>query len=683
MARYKGLDPSITPDQNVTQGAGAAVRQAGQNIQDLGSRLSAFSKQSFQMAGAEAAQEATVQAANDDAKGKEFHKESIHTMYGRAYNNTRSASYAASSEIDLSNASSTLATEFNGDPEGYRKAMNNYYETMQEEAPTAELKGVIGISGRKLTNHTFGKMTIAKDAELKATQKQEYVQSIDLKIGQAINAKSTGDIKTYDLIMSSMTEYTKTMSDNNILSGAEVLKIKDTADYTIKKGVMESNLDDLMNMGNIEEAQKMVSDFNAKIPKDLSVSQYENIQASLNRKFTTQLKLNKASNDKITKANKKTVKTGIDLLDAGKEPDNLNQLDDLVETLSPEDKDEYMISKEAYSLTSSFQDLTLSEQQAEINRLEAQGTSNEFEQKILNKIKSNYNQIASMAKNDPMSLSIQQGNVPATQPLQVDMDMQQFSQVIMQRADSADTNKEIYGKQAGFLFTAPEAQQYSAWLENPDTSIAEKLDFIATIESLVPDNTADIYSQLSKKGASVTSFAGSLVRQGETQKAEKLLRGVQVLKEIPKIVDYETLNWKMGGTIGNAMQFAGPGQRESLYKSASAYYAATAEEKGKLDGTLSMSDVNGVVSELTNGVGERDGQNYFLPKNKTEDDVEDYLDEITVDSVPDFLGMTREQGLNTISKGQLISVGEGLYRIRYNRQFLANTDGTPYELKVK
>ena len=45
--------------------------------------------------------------------------------------------------------------------------------------------------------------------------------------------------------------------------------------------------------------------------------------------------------------------------------------------------------------------------------------------------------------------------------------------------------------------------------------------------------------------------------------------------------------------------------------------------------------------------------------------------------------MTKEQGLTTISKGQLISVGEGLYRIRYNRQFLANTDGTPFELKVK
>ena len=60
------------------------------------------------------------------------------------------------------------------------------------------------------------------------------------------------------------------------------------------------------------------------------------------------------------------------------------------------------------------------------------------------------------------------------------------------------------------------------------------------------------------------------------------------------------------------MQFAGPGQRESLYKASAAYYAASAEEKGKLDGALSMSDVNSVISDLTNGVGEKDGQNYFL-----------------------------------------------------------------------
>ena len=683
IARYESADLSPVQTQNVSQGSQAVVKQASANIDTLANRLQSFSNKGFQMAGVAAAEEATIQAANDDAQGKDFHKESIHSIYGKAYNNARSASYAANAEIDLTQTSSNLANQYKGDPEGYHKAMNSYYQTMQTEAPTAELKGVIGISGRKVTNYTFGKMSIAKDAEVKETQKIEYIQSIDLKLGQAINARSKGDEKTFDLIMSSMTEYTKTMRDNNVISDAEVLKIQDTADYTIKKGVLDNTLDDLLANGKMEEASNMVSKFNEEIPKDLTASQYDNIQASLNSKYGKQVKLNNANQVKIQKANKSQVKKGIDLFDAGKQPDNVNQLDDLVETLDEEDKDKYMIAKEAYSISASFQELTLSEQQAEINKLESAEFTNEFEQKILDKIKSNFNKIKSMAKNDPMSLSIQQGNVPATDALQIGMDPQAFGESILIRSDSANTNKEIYGPQASYLFTAQEAGQYSAWLENPDTSIAEKLDFITQIETMVPDNAKDVYAQLSKKGASITSYAGSLVRTGEMQKAERLLKGVQVLKEIPKIVDYETLNWKLSGKVGNAMQFAGPGQRESLYKASAAYYAAMAEEKGKLSGELNTGDVNEVIFDLTNGVGEKDGQNYFLPKNKTEDDVEDYLDELTVNSVPEFLGMTKEEGLITISKGQLISVGEGLYRIRYNRQFLANADGTPYELKVK
>jgi len=683
LSRYKSADVAPIQTQEVSQGALSATRQAGSNFESLASKLQSFSKRGFQMAGEAAAAEATVQAANDDASGKEFHKESIHSMYGKAYNNARSASYAANAEIDLTTTSGNLAHEFKGDPEGYRKAMSNYYETMQTEAPTPELKGVIGISGRKVTNHAFGQMSIAKDAEVKATQKMEYVQNVDLKIGQAVNAKSKGDLKTYDLIMSSMTEYTKTMSDNNVISEAEVLKIEDTAAYTIEKGVLENTLDDMLATGNMEQAEGLVSKFNEEIPNNLSTSQYENIQSSLNSKYSKQVRLNSVNEVKAQKANKKTVKTGIDLYNAGKQPENAAQLDDLSLTLSEDDQRDYKIAKEAYGVSASFQNLTLSEQETEINKIESKDISNEFEQKVLNQIKSNFNKVKTMAKNDPMSLSIQQGNVPATDALQVGMLPENFIEAIMIRADSANTNKEIYGNNAGFLFTDQEAAQYSQYLESPDTSIADKLAFIEQIESVVPDNASDVYSQLSKKGSPVTSYAGTLVRNGDSQKAEKLLKGVQILKEVPGIVDYETLNWKLAGKVGNAMQFAGAGQRKSLYKASAAYYAASAEENGKLDGALSMSDVNTVISDLTNGLGEKDGQNYFLPKGKTEDDVEDYLDELNNDRVPEFLGMTKEQGIATINKGQLISVGEGLYRVRYNRQFLANADGTPYELKVK
>jgi hypothetical protein len=118
-----------------------------------------------------------------------------------------------------------------------------------------------------------------------------------------------------------------------------------------------------------------------------------------------------------------------------------------------------------------------------------------------------------------------------------------------------------------------------------------------------------------------------------------------------------------------------------MFKSGAALYAAYADETGKTD--KNYNGAKKVVDDLTGGIGKQNGQNYFLPKGKTEDDVEDYIDELDRTSLPELFGMTQANGISIIKKGQLISSGQNKYRVRYQGKYLKTIDNKFYEMEIK
>jgi hypothetical protein len=158
-----------------------------------------------------------------------------------------------------------------------------------------------------------------------------------------------------------------------------------------------------------------------------------------------------------------------------------------------------------------------------------------------------------------------------------------------------------------------------------------------------------------------------------------MLRGQMILREQPNVVPMDIMQWKFNGEVGNAMRYQGAGMRKSLTDATVAYYAAIAEEQGELSKSdAPMGLVKQAVAEVTGGVGMKNDQNYFLPPQATEDDVDDWLEELTSKDFEEVGGISSEDAVELVSRGQLISVGEGKYQVIFQGNRLLNKDNTPF-----
>jgi hypothetical protein len=647
--RFKGFNISAPQATTPTTGTQAAIGQATRNIASLSDRLEAFSKKSLQVAAAQAANEATRQAAIDDVKGKEFHEENVHTIYGKAYNNVRSASYAANSEIDLTATSQRLSQELQGDPVGYRNAMKEYINTLQKDAPTPELQSVINISGKKITNHAFGKMSIAKDAEIKAFQKEEYTQNVNLKIGQAINAKSSGDQKTFDLIMSSMTQYTTTMQESGAITPAEVLKIKDIAEFTINKGVAEQNITDLVSQGNFDEAIKKVNKFDEEIQEGYTVKGWKAVSSSMSSILGSGLKREKLLNAQIKKEADNKIRDSIKIMENGKYPDTPVTDEDLANA-SPSIVEKFTTQETVSDILSKFSGDSLIEKEEKLNEFKSSREASKTDIKVMKGLEENIRNERQAWTKDPMS----QGQAVGFYTLNsFDMNSpEDVPSILNERMINSDLNQEEAGSGAYKLLTTQEANALSDFMAG-DVPISEKQKMISIIAHS-RDGAADrIFKQVGQKKAFNFAFAGDLALIGNESASLRVLQGKNADVTLETGLKQD-LQARLSGVFNNYTA-------EDFNKNLK---GMTDYAKGKI---LTGEDIGSAADIIEETIGrpiKYNSKQTILPFGVEKDDFETWLDDIQIPNRPSL-----SKGLNdltdTIFNGeyQLHHAGNGKYLI--------------------
>ena len=275
----------------------------------------------------------------------------------------------------------------------------------------------------------------------------------------------------------------------------------------------------------------------------------------------------------------------------------------------------------------------------------------------------NLKERATKAKNDPISLGEIEGIYEGTDPLQVSNGPIAWADILMQRSSQSVSNQNEYGLASNQLLKETEAAEFAGWLENPNTSIDEKMEFIATLEGSIPGKTMQVYQQLNTKGAPVFSMAGSLIREGKPDTARNILRGLTVLKEFGNITGVTEMKNKMYGELGNAMMYSGQGDRNMMVKSAMALYMQKAESTANLDQGLPSGGEDEVITELTNGVYTHNDQDFFMPKGTDTGDVEDWIDGLSPASFENVSGITPQEAVQVTQEGKIISIGSGRYRV--------------------
>lgn len=676
--------PRYNPSEvRLIDGAATSIAQQAKSsaYQNLASKIDMWSNNLTNDLAKKRAIEAEQQAYKDTLDNKPLHQESVYTVYGQAYNNTRKATYLADTEINIKNKSDELYIKHKNNPDGYLNEMNGYLKGVKEETAIPDIEMAIGLASKKVMDNTYNKLSLVKQEEDRKFQRAKFEEYSGLKSSELINALSAGDIKSADLIRHSLDEYTTSLLQDGIIGDDEFLKMTSDFEFTVNKGVLENKVSASIQADDMESAKSIVDEFNKEIPSGYTPDQYRKTKASINGIYNQSLVRKKAEEKELMGTIKKDLKDGADIYDSGKIPNNSEELDRMAMQLPQEDRKEYELSKQSYEIISQFEFLTLEEQQTEINKLENEEKGTKLSVDVLGKMKKVLSKKKTMSKTDPISMSIQDGLNKPTESISINNNPIKNGDILKQRQQMANVNVTKYGKGADFLLTDEEAKSISSFVMSPTTSVEDVLSVIDTIEANVPDNSNAVYRQINSKGATLFSFVGGLVKDGNRQIAQKVLIGNMIRKENKGAIIAKDVMSDFNATIGNALRYAGPGQREALIEATLSMAAYNAEQQGELgeygDGKESLKGVIG-------GVGTKNGQNYILPFGKTEDDVEDYIDELTPDMfTKEFQGMTKENAIKVIQDGQLISVGNGKYMVKYMNGFLYQEGNQPYIMELK
>jgi len=661
--------------------SGLIAQQQANAYQNLSAKMEQWGSFATQEAGKQRAIEAEEQAYKDQMSGKPLHKESVYTIYGQAYNSTRKATYLADTEIDIKNKSNELAIEHKNDPDAYMASMDGYLEGIKKETNIPDIEMALGISSSKVVSNTYNKLATKKQNDDITLQRAKFTQYAGLKSSELINAISSGDLKSADLIRHSLDEYTTSLMTDGVISDSEYITMISDFEFTINKGVAENELNGLLQDGDIAGAKSVVDEFNKEIPKGYTPNQYSKVKASLNKIYNNAYSKIKAEKKIYDTKVKGYLKDGSAVYDAGKIPVNSEELDRLSLTLSEDERKDFELSKQAFGIISEFEELSLPEQQAEVNKLESSEKGSKFSVDIIGKLKKVMSEKTTMSKKDPISLSVAEGLNEPTESISLSNDIATNSDILMKRQQMSGINMSKYGKGADYLLTDEEAKEMTAFITSPTTPIEDILGVINTIETSVPDSSNAVYRQLNKKGAKLFSYVGSIVKQGNNQLATNILMGSRIRKENKGAILTKDIMSDFNAEMGNALRYAGSGQREALIEATLSYAAFKAEEQGELgEYDNGKEALNGVIG----GVGTRNDQNYILPFGKTEDDIDDYVDDLTPDMFTnEFQGMSKENAIRVIQDGQLISVGNGKYRVKYMNGFLAEAGNKPFILELK
>ena len=645
LPRYKPLEVRLDT------GAGIGQRAVAQTYQTLSQKMNEWSDYTFKQ-GAEIRQrEGREQAFQDTENEVEFTPHEQFSIYDKTYNNVRSATYSAKKEIDIADTSTDFALQFQDSPQEYNKAMDEYSQNLIKDAPTAELRASIKLSASKNKESTLNKLLIAENQRTRKDDVATFKQSWDLDVAQLVSAESLGNTDEALAVRNKNLTYLHSMIQNGLIQPSKAQELIQDAEYRVKKGVLEKDVIDFVSDGNFEEANKVLVDFNKEIPKDLKLEQYKNIQTSLSSLYNKAYKKQKAEQGAVNESNKIAINNGIKILNDGRLPNDIHELDELITTQSKTLQNKYKIAKDVNAFFTKNAELTLSEIKTIIDKKKGKRVS-AYQNEVLNGLEEMYNKKKSLAKTDAMTYAESTG--VEIEPIA----LTNLDALEKRRWQSINASKET--GQPQMILKKDEATAMATVLESPATKIKDKLAYIKEISEKAAEDSDIVFNQLSKSGAKNFGFVGHLANIKNAKAATYALKGFK--QDIPIEEGLKKgVNDLLGGIFVNPDNF-------KMIQSGIFDYI-----KGRTIDGDAPANAKDILEATLGQVEEYNGHNVIRPFNMNESVFEDKLDYYVVegnekltDVIQDITDWSRS------GTAQLHYAGPGKYFI------LMPNDGKPY-----
>lgn len=234
---------------------------------------------------------------------------------------------------------------------------------------------------------------------------------------------------------------------------------------------------------------------------------------------------------------------------------------------------------------------------------------------------------------------------------------------IQGRLDQMDYLKSHYGRDISPLTTGEADQLVQALpLMGPQSKTQLALTF---------GSSQAIWAQLDKQNAGLFAMTGAIgdpkvmenVFKGQQLQADKLVASVSSKDYLPAFNDHVDDIY-----VGS--------DRKQMLEASLAYYHATTKEE-----SFDSNDFEEAIDAVSGGIGKINGFKLELPRGVVEDDFEDFIDDMTPETIRQFGGvwsMTDEQAVETIKDAHVISEGSNRYRVLKDGAQLMGENGEPF-----
>jgi hypothetical protein len=123
----------------------------------------------------------------------------------------------------------------------------------------------------------------------------------------------------------------------------------------------------------------------------------------------------------------------------------------------------------------------------------------------------------------------------------------------------------------------------------------------------------------------------------------------------------------------------GPQDRRAILDAVLSHYSSTSSNA--INGTYNNSDFEASLGAVTGGIAKVNGFKLELPRGVSDDDFNDYLDDLQPETIEDMGGIanySNDAAIEAIQQGRIRSVGANKYMVETNGGTLFGNDGKPF-----
>lgn len=652
----RGLAQAFGTVGNIAQAVGQQAYNEQQELnREFESAQEELAQQNMQMQKLEAPQRkregvlAGQQARREGIQGDEILPGL--DVGSQAFNEGFVSAYIAESKMDARSKFLELSNDFKDDPQEFKNQANAYINGAVGGMPDelalpmqAELMGILGSVD----------LQVQKDFLKAERDKQVAIRQADRDLTfDEISTTARNDGNTKPLMASYFDDIDSDVN-SGLLSATQAEKEKNIALQTVSEqkylSVVDSLLDNIDKAQGIKDAEAfLIETATDDIPnvtptqRDLLIGK---AQVLINRrKVQIQGQATKISNEA-----KKALKDYQTAKQLGYEvsPTDVDKVYNLVE--GNEDLTRQLVTIEN---TAAFAVLP-SQNRRDIINYNAGGDL-ESVQHYQAFVKSNA-QINKAAQEDVYALGVAQGvieNIPfdPSDPNSLEQKIQQQGVL------------EEHYQVPGTPFSNAEVDAMTAQLT--EMTVPEKVQLAQTLQA-----APNVWQQFDKKNASTFAMAGA---SGDQDVMTAVFTGQEMLANklatIPSTEDY------MNDFDKYVEGVYGIDDKAAVLKTTLNHYAATRKNQA----VYSKDEFEKSLEAVTGGIAKINGFKIELPRGVLDSRFEDYIDDLTTDTIESLggvLGMSNYKAIDVIQSSRLVNNGGNEYLVEHDNGTLQKADGS-------